>query len=86
MKKYRIIKVSEATVSENTEGIKDFIPKVGVEIYYRIEEKSIDFLWGIFSIYYKYPREFNTLERAEKYIEYLKLIESVNQEKIVKEL
>lgn len=86
MKKFRIIKISEATISENTEGIKDFIPEVSVSVYYRIEEKEIDFLCGFFSTWNKYFREFNTIERAEKYIEYIKLKESVNKEELIKEL
>ena len=86
MKKYRIVKISEAAMSGNIHEEIDFIPEVGVEVYYQIEVKETWFLWGFFSKWVRWHKEFDTLEKVERYIEYIKLKESVNQEQIIKEL
>lgn len=78
MEKYRIIETKVPVLSENTQGVVNFIPEIEYNSTYHVEELVIDkFLWMTFSDWIEvrfwgdYGRDrFNSIEEAKRWIEF----------------
>jgi hypothetical protein len=80
MERYRIIETKVPVLSQNTQGIVNFVPEIEYESTYHVEYLVIDkFLWMTFKEWvevqfehghYSLRSKFNSIEQAQKYIEF----------------
>lgn len=80
MERYRIIETKVPVLSQNDQGIVNFIPEIEYESTYHVEYLVIDkFLWMTFKawvvVQFEYGHfssrsKFNSIEQAKKYIEF----------------
>ncbi len=79
MRKYRIVETKTPTISTNLSGVYNYIPEIGYNSTFHVEEYFCDkFLWIKFEDWievefvteYGHKGRFESIEQAEKFIEF----------------
>lgn len=74
-KEYRIVEVKVYTLSQNTEGIVDFIPEITEKVTYSIDYRFITKIFFVFTNSSNWQVKsggYSSIAQAEAVVEYLK--------------